>query len=79
MLPTSTRRCSNNSWRERCEVYLETGSLEGVEDKELLEQVLAVSGHVERNAILSPQDPLPQLLMTHDQTRKTRVNRSEMK
>ena len=42
--------------------YFQAASLRGVEDKELLQQVLAVSGHVEGDTIFPSQNTLPQFL-----------------
>lgn len=42
--------------------YLEAASFGGVQDEELLEQVLTVSGHVEGNSIFSTKNALSQFL-----------------
>ena len=51
-------------------LYLQTASFDRVEHEEFLQQVFTVCGHVERDTVLSPQDPLPQLLhtRTHGET-----------
>ena len=45
--------------------HLQSPPLGWVEDQEALQEVLAVSGHVEGDAVLPPQDPLSQLLSNH--------------
>lgn len=44
-------------------VYLKTAPFGGVQDQELLEQVLAVCRHVERNPVLPTQHALSKLLV----------------
>lgn len=51
-------------------VYLEAASFGGVQDEELLEQVLTVSGHVEGNPIFATQHALPQFLEMNTRHRK---------
>ena len=43
-------------------VYLEAASFGGVQDEELLEQVLTVGGHVEGNPVFATQHTLSQFL-----------------
>lgn len=50
--------------------HLEVHPLARVEDEELLQEVFTVRGHVEGDAVLASQHPLPQLLQAQ-QTRET--------
>lgn len=43
-------------------MYLEAASFGGVQDEELLQQVLTVGGHVEGNPVFTTQHTLPQFL-----------------
>lgn len=53
-----------------CAAYLEAASFGGVQDEELLEQVLTVGGHVKGNPVFTTQHTLPQFLKQN----KKRVN-----
>lgn len=50
------------AWQRRRQIYLQTASFYRVEHEQFLQQIFTVGRHVERNAVFSTQDPLPQLL-----------------
>lgn len=55
--------------------HLESTPLGWVEHQEAFEEVLAVSGHVERDAVLPSEDALPQLLHSTAAALASDVNR----
>lgn len=59
-------RVSEPCWGSQDDIggspHLQGAPLGGVEDEELLEEVLAIRGHVKWDPVLPPQHPLPQLL-----------------
>lgn len=60
------------------QAYLEAASFGGVEDEELLEQVLAVGGHVERNPVLAAQHALSQLLAKDEDTTQSELRHANI-